>query len=155
LFKRVLVPVDGSEHSKKALTHAIGLAKEFEGEITLVHVYSGAMPLITPAMDTLTPPPLPSPTMATVATKLREDAQKMGGEILAEAELTVKEHRISAKMVLREGDAVREIVAVAESEKVDLIVMGHRGMSKLKEILLGSVSEGVVRKAPYPVLIVK
>jgi len=147
--------VDGSEHSKKALEHAIVLAKEFEGEITLIHVYSGAMPFVTPVMDTLTPSPAPSPAVATVATRLREDAQKLGEEILAEAELTVKKHGISTKTVLKEGDAVREIVGVAEDEKIDLVVMGHRGMSKLKEILLGSVSRGVVHKASCPVLIVK
>jgi len=155
LFRKILVPVDGSEHSEKALTRAVGLAKEFEGEIILVHVYSGVVPLVTPAMDTLTPPPFPSPTAATVATRLREDAQKMGERILAEAEKTVKKQRIPVKTVLREGDATREIVSVAESEKIDLIVMGHRGMSKLREIFLGGVSEGVVHKAPCSVLIVK
>jgi len=147
--------VDGSEHSKKALTHAVDLAKEFESEIILVHVYSGTVPLVTPVMDTLTQPPVPSPTAATIAAKLKEDAQRMGERILTEAELTVKHQGIPSKTVLREGDAVREIVAVAESEKIDLIVIGHRGMSKLKEILLGSVSEGVVHKASCAVLIVK
>jgi len=155
LFKRILVPTDGSEPSEKALRRAIDLAERFEGRIVLVHVYSGAVPLITPAIDTLTPPPIPSPTAAAVAAKLREDAQKMGEKILAEAEQTVKDRGLRAKTVLREGDAVREIVAVAKGEKVDLIVMGHRGMSKLKEILLGGVSEGVAHKAPCAVLIVK
>ena len=155
MFERILVPVDGSEHSKKALTHAIGLAKELKGEITLVHVFSGAVPLVTPMMDTLTTPPIPSPAAATVATKLREDAQKMGEKILAEAGRTVKRHGIPVTTFLREGDATREIVAVAGSEKIDLIVMGHRGLSKLKEILLGGVSEGVAHKAPCSVLIVK
>jgi len=56
---------------------------------------------------------------------------------------------------LREGDAVREIVAEAHEEKYDLIVVGHRGLSKLGELFLGAVSEGVSHKAPCPVLIVK
>jgi len=154
MFKKILVPIDGSEHSKKALTRAIDLAKEFEGEITVLHVFSGVMPLVTP-VDALTPPSVPSPTLATVAAKLKEDAQKAGEQILTEAERTVKEQRIPVKTVLREGDAVREIVALAEGEKADLIVMGHRGMSKLAEILLGSVSEGVVHKAKCTVVIVK
>lgn len=155
MFRKILVPVDGSENSKKALAHAVGLAREFESEIILIHAYSGAVPLIAPATDALTLPTVPSPTAATVATKLREDAQKMGEKILADAQLTVKENGISAKAVLREGDAVGKIVAVAESEEIDLIVIGHRGMSRFKEILLGSVSEGVVHKAPCAVMIVK
>lgn len=56
---------------------------------------------------------------------------------------------------LREGDAVKEIVTAAEEGKFDIIVVGHRGLSKLKEFLLGSVSEGLSHKASCPVLIVK
>ena len=57
--------------------------------------------------------------------------------------------------VLREGDAVNEIVAEAKAGDYGLVVVGHRGMSKLKELFLGGVSEGVSHKAPCPVLIVK
>ena len=57
--------------------------------------------------------------------------------------------------LLREGDVVEEILKAVEKDKFDLIVMGARGVSVIKEVLLGSVSDGVVRKAPCPVLISK
>ncbi|MEM3789229.1 MAG: universal stress protein, partial [Candidatus Bathyarchaeia archaeon] len=57
--------------------------------------------------------------------------------------------------VLREGHVVQEIVRAAEEGKFDLIVMGARGISRIKELILGSVSDGVIRHAPCPVLVTK
>ena len=59
------------------------------------------------------------------------------------------------KSLLREGRVVREIMKILENEKVDLIVMGARGISGIKKLFLGSTSEAVVKKATCPVLIVK
>jgi nucleotide-binding universal stress UspA family protein len=83
------------------------------------------------------------------------EAKKLGAKILDDAEKVVKERGISVDKVLREGDIVKEIVAEAQKGGYDLIVLGHRGMSRLGELLLGAVSEGVSHKAPCPVLIVK
>jgi len=155
MFKSILVPFDGSEHSKRALNCALELAEKFDGKITLIHVYSSVVPM-TPAMDTLsTPPTIPPHASPAIAAKLTEEAKRKGEQILDEAERTVKDRGIFVEKVLREGDAVREIVAAAQEGKFDLIVIGHRGLSKLRELFLGSVSEGVSHKAPCPVLIVK
>jgi len=154
MFNNILVAVDGSEHSKKALNYALDLVEKFDGKITLTHVYASVLPL-GPPLDTVSGPALTPPASAVVAAKIAENEKQMGKRILDEAERVAKEGGISVDKVLREGDAVREIVAVAQEGKFDLIVMGHRGMSKLKEFLLGSVSEGVSHKAPCPVLIVK
>jgi len=153
MFKNILVAVDGSEHSQKALNQALGLAERFKGKITLIHVYSTVVPL-APSVDTLSTPTLATASTA-IAAKMTEEARKKGSQVLDEAEQTVKERGISVEKVLREGDAVKEVVAVAQEREFDLIVVGHRGLSKLKELLLGSVSEGVSHKAPCPVLIVK
>jgi len=154
MFNNILVAVDGSEHSKKALNHALELAKKFDGKITLVHVFSSVVPLATavetPPTSTLTPP-----ASTALAQEIVEETKRRGKRILDEAERVVEEHGILVEKVLREGDAVKEIVAVAQEGKFDLIVIGHRGISKLKELFLGSVSEGVSHKAPCPVLIVK
>jgi len=154
LFNNILVAVDGSEHSKKALNHALELAKKFDGKITLLHVFSSVVPLATavetPPTSTLTPP-----ASTILAQEIVEETKRKGKRILDESAQVVEEHGISVDKVLREGDAVKEIVAVAQEGKFDLIVLGHRGISKLKELFLGSVSEGVSHKAPCPVLIVK
>jgi len=155
MFSKILVAVDGSEHSSKALNCSMELAEKFEGKITLIHVYSSVVP-ITASMDTLTTPPTISPhSSPAIAAKIAEEAKQRGQRILDEAEQTVKQRRIAVEKVLKEGDAVREIVAMAQDRKFDLVVVGHRGWSRLREFLLGGVSEGVSHKSPCPVLIVK
>ncbi len=155
MFKKILVAVDGSEHSKRALTYGLELAEKFGGKITLIHVFSTVMPM-TPSMDTLsTPPTIPPHASPAIAAKLTEEVKQKGERILEDAERAVKERGISVEKVLREGNAVREIVAVAQDGKFDLVVVGHRGLSKLKELFMGAVSEGVSHKTTCPVLIVK
>lgn len=154
MYNKMLVAVDGSEHSNKALRHAVELAEKLGSKIWLIHVYSVVVPLV-PATDTL-PSPTPIPAASpTLAAKMTDDAKALGNRILNEAEHVVKERGIQAEKVLKEGDVVKAIVSEAEEGRFDLIVVGHRGMSKLSELFLGTVSQGVGHKAPCPVLIVK
>lgn len=145
--------VDGSADSKKALTYAIELTKRCNGKITIINVYSTVVPQTQP-IDGLSTPAMTG-TSAALAARMAEDAKLRGKQILVEAESFAKESGVSVEKVLREGDAVNEIVAEAKMGSFELIVVGHRGMNKLKEMLLGGVSEGVSHKAPCPVLIVK
>jgi len=153
MFNNILVAVDGSEPSKKALNYALELVEKLDGKITLIHVYSTAVSL-GPSMDAISAPAL-TPASAAMATKMAEEAKQRGERILDDAEQVAKKRGISVEKVLREGDAVKEIVAVAKEGKFELIVVGHRGLSRLEELVLGAVSEGVSHKAPCPVLIVK
>jgi len=154
MIKSILVAVDGSENSKKALNYAIELAEKFDGRITLIHVYSTVVPFV-PAANTLSSPAVSPAASGVLAAKISEEAKQRGKQILDEAEQTVKDRGISVGKVLSEGDAVREIVTEAQDGKFDLIVVGHRGLGKLRELVLGAVSEGVSHKAPCPVMIVK
>jgi nucleotide-binding universal stress UspA family protein len=150
LFERTLVPLDGSEHSVHALETAIQIAKKCDGKITLIHVYSvlrvGVMPMAM-AEPVILPPDL--------VTKLAETVRKAGVTILEEAEKKVKAEGIQSKALLKEGHVVEEILKAAKEENIDLIVIGARGLSTLKEIFLGSVSHGVALHAPCPVLLMK
>ncbi len=154
MYHKILVAIDGSEHSNKIVNHAVEVAKKFGSEITLIHVYSVVVPMV-PATGSFGPPTLDTPAAAAVAAKMTDNSKKQGNKILSQAERIVVEHGIRVEKVLKEGDAVKEIVAEAERGGYDLIVLGHRGMSKLSELLMGAVSEGVSHKAPCPVLIVK
>jgi len=154
MLKKILVAVDGSDNSKKALTYAVELAEKLDGKITLIHVSSTVAPMIPPA-DTFSAPTLPPPASTAILTKISEEAKRKGEQILDEGEQVVKERGIGVEKILREGDAVRQIVTLAQEGKFDLIVLGHRGVSRLEELFLGAVSEGVSHKAPCPVLIVK
>lgn len=155
MFEKILVPLDGSEHSLKALNISVQLAKEFKSKITLIHVYSVvSRVIVAPEPTTLTPPMAPVVTPLEVS-KVAEAARKTGNNILADGEEKVKAEKIQVDSLLKEGNVVQEIVNVAREGDFGLIVMGARGISKIKELLLGSVSDGVIRKAPCPVLVVK
>jgi nucleotide-binding universal stress UspA family protein len=154
LFEKILVPLDGSEHSLKALTVAVQIAKKFGGKISLIHVYSLAVtPNILPEPTTLTPP-IPVMTPAEVSRTI-EATRKAGLNVLAEGEQKVKAEGVEVETILKEGHTVQEIINTAVEEKFDLIVIGARGISKIRELLLGSVTDGVIHHASCPVLVIK
>jgi len=155
LFEKILVPLDGSEHSLRALKTAIQIAKKFGGKATLIHVYSvTARPVTMPEPTTLIPPAVPVMTPTEVS-RVAEVARKAGSSILADGEEKVKAEGVQVEEILIEGNTVREILRAAREGEFDLIVIGARGISKIREIFLGSVSDGVIRNAPCPVLVVK
>jgi nucleotide-binding universal stress UspA family protein len=129
MYKKVLVPVDGSDHSKRALQEAIKLAKMTQGTITLVHV--------TPKGHATSQP-------ASHSQSILDDGQKL-----------VQTEGISADTVLLEGKVVEEIVRTAKEDAFDLIIIGARGLSKFEELMLGSVSHGVTENAPCPVIVTR
>jgi len=155
LFEKILVPLDGSEHSLRALNIAIPIAKRFDGKITLIHAYSvGVTPMVMPEPTTLTPPSIPIMAPADFS-KLVQAARKAATTILSDGEDKVKGEGVQVETLLKEGHTVQAILETAKDGEFDLIVMGVRGVSKIREILLGSVSDGVIRNAPCPVLVTK
>jgi nucleotide-binding universal stress UspA family protein len=139
-IKMILVPVDFSSHSERALKLALELAKALGARVHVFHCFQvlvgGRAPLGSTGLDP----------------KLREDAQAsleqwVGGlekaGVSVEAELLPRPYPSEA------------ILDAAQKTHPDLIVMGTRGTSGLKHIFLGSVAERVVREAPCPVVTVK
>ena len=155
MFEKILVPLDGSGHSLRALEIAVQIAKKFDGKITLIHVYSVVVaPVIMPEPTTIAPP-MVSVTTPIEVSKVTEASRRAGTSILADGEQRVKAEGVPVETMLKEGHTIQEIIKTAKEGGFNLIVMGARGISKLKEILLGSVSDGVTRNAPCPVLVVK
>jgi len=138
-FEKILVPLDGSEYSLHALEKAVQIAKKFDGKITLINVYSVSSFNVTP-----------SQVFAYVL-----EIRKSGESILAEGEKIVKAEGIQVETFLKEGHIVEEILKTSQEGNFDLIVIGARGISKIKEILVGSVSHEVTTHAFCPVLVVK
>ena len=148
LFKKILVPLNGSKHSVQALKMAVQIAKKFDGKIALIHVYSAVR------LATMTPPRI-SVMAPTGVAILVEGVREAGASVLADGEERVKAEGVQVETLLREGHTVQEILKTAREGEFNLIVMGSRGLSKIKEIFLGSVSDGVIRNASCPVLVVK
>jgi len=153
LFDKILVPLDGSEHSLKALEEAAMIAKKFSGKLTLIHVFS-VQPIIMPESSTSSSLSLPIITGAEV-TMMIETARKLGNKILEDGERRIKDSGVQTERMLVEGHAVEEIVRVANEGKYDLIVLGARGVSHMREMLLGSVTDGVMHHVHCPVLVMK
>jgi nucleotide-binding universal stress UspA family protein len=139
MFEKILVPLDGSENSIKALEVAVQIALKFNGKITLIHVYSlgGFSFRAMPNKEFI------------------EAIRKDGVDILADGEKRAKAEGVHVETVLLEGHIVGQIIKVCREGKFDLIVMGARGLSKIEELVLGSVSDGVTRHACCPILVVK
>jgi nucleotide-binding universal stress UspA family protein len=138
-IERILVPVDGSAGSERGLAYA-----------SLVSNLTGAELVVVVAFDA----PLAIRRRGILQTEhlqveMESDAKELAGEA---AELLVAlGHR--ARAVVIRGDAAESILDTADSEHADMIVMGRRGLGRLRGLLVGSVSERVARHATIPVLL--
>lgn len=138
-FKKLLIPVDFSSHSERAVDYGCVIGKKFSAGVILMHVIEPFQYSVT---DTL---------------KLidhRRALQTLAESLLDNLEKTLREKGVRAQAVLGSGIPYREILHHAEEQKVDLIVMGTHGRTGLERLVLGSVAEKVVRTAPCPVMTV-
>ncbi|MDH5795634.1 MAG: universal stress protein [Candidatus Bathyarchaeota archaeon] len=144
MFSRILVGLDGSEYSVKALEFAIDLAKKYRSQLVLVHVVMRQIYAINP------------PEAGILAgTAIVRELEAEGKAILAKGEETVKAQGLPVEVRLRQGVPAEELLRAAADEKADLIVLGSRGLSQVKAFLLGSVSDKVSHHAKCPILIVR
>jgi nucleotide-binding universal stress UspA family protein len=142
MFKRILVPVDGSQTSNKALATALGLARECGAVVRLVHAIDD-LALIS-GYD--------------YSVDLLSVARNQAHGLLADAMAIARSSGVESDSVLAEIPGVRlgETVAIQAREwEADLIVLGTHGRKGLGRVLMGSGAEQVIRTAPVPVLVVR
>jgi nucleotide-binding universal stress UspA family protein len=160
MFKKILVPLDYSDRSWQALEEAIALAKLTQAEILLLHVLSTSDPdcpiqVRSPVMDIGGVYPVFSTEMMQLyVTQLQQFEQERLKNLQAFAR-EVENQGIPVTWAQPFGSAASEICRTAREEQVDLIVMGRRGRSGLREALLGSVSNYVMHHAPCTVMMVQ
>lgn len=134
---RILVPIDFSECSRKALQYAASFARQFQAELMLLHVVE--LPVVTG---------LPAEPMLPEMEAPEDTAAELGA--------WAKQSGVAgAKAVVSTGPAYAEIVDTADEGNVDLIVIGTHGRRGLAHLLMGSTAEKVMREAPCPVLVVR
>ena len=146
-IRKILVPVDFSDHSARALDEAIGFAKIFKAEMHLLHCYQinpGAMA-----------PYAMAPYGIVIPESFEHDVRMAALQRLSEWRDKVKAEGITVQEHITAHFPSEEIAAMAEKLPADLIVMGTRGLTGFKHVLLGSVAERTIRIAPCPVLTVK
>lgn len=139
---RILVPIDGSKHSERALETAVGMAKKFDGKVTLIHVVS---PLPTLYL------PVPEVDLAAAG----KAVTKAGEKLLGDAKEKATAEGVKVETLLKIGHPVGEIIKTCKKGEFDMIVMGARGISGVEELFLGSVSHGVIKHVNLPVLVVR
>jgi universal stress protein A len=143
-LKRILVPTDFSAPSRSALVYAAALVEKFGSELIVLHVVQD-LAIFLPDAVTVTPVALPPAEEMTAA--VREGITRF-----------VQHSNLAGRAIrqeVREGTPHAEIVEFAREAGIDLIVMGTHGRGGLSHMLLGSVTEKVIRTAPCPVLTVR
>jgi len=141
MFQKILLATDGSKHAHRAAEKAVELALQLGNvSVTLFHVT----------------PEIPSKNKLieanfNVQSLLEKDARLA----IIKTEFLFKNEKIPYHLAVALGDPVEEIVKKAETEGYDLLIVGSRGLNKLQEFVIGSVSKRVVHMVKCPVMIIK
>ena len=149
MFKKVLVAVDGSAHSKRAVAYGASIAAQNEAEVILFHVMRHlGSDRIPPDLEELAHA---EHIRVTEADMLRNVAQA----VIREAkDLAGAQGATKVQTVLQNGDPATRILEYCKTHEVDLIVIGQRGLGGLAGMLLGSVSQRVSHAAPCACLLI-
>ena len=153
MYKNILLPIDGSENSKRAAAHAMDIANIYDSDITVLFVVEPYYPKY---------PVLPIATLPSPDDDYFEEVRNEGIQIIKDFKKDLEENQckgkcknIHLKTFLKEGKNYIEILKTIDEKNIDLVVMGASGRhSTLDRIALGSVTERVIREARVPVLVV-
>ena len=139
MYDSLLVATDGSEDASMAVSHAIGLARDLEATLYGVSVVETRREYDNAIIDP-----------EEVQRRLRADAR----DALSELEAAAQEADLEPETAVLEGVPHEELLAYADDHDVDAIVVGARGDSSFKRVLLGSTVDAIVRLSPIPVVVV-
>lgn len=142
-FQRILVPTDFSDLALAALRHAWLFVEHFRSALHVLHVVEDPISGMALEGSYALPPDF--------TRQLRDNAEKQLAAIVPALDRSGQR----VELAVREGSPFVEIVRYARDQSVDLIVMGTHGRGPIAHMLLGSVTEQVVRKAPCPVFVVR
>ena len=141
MFTNVLVPVDGSNNSYRALDAALLLSEKLSSNITVVNVMEQV--------------PITHIESEKLLSELLEAYRKENEEILSKSSKIATEKGLSIKTLLLQGNPASVILDYCKKENFDLVIMGSRGMGKFKQLILGSVSSKIVHHCQCAVLLIR
>lgn len=145
MFRRVLIPIDGSEFSQKAISGGIALAKMCGATLTAVHV---TPPVYVPMRDNSVE------YDAAFAARLEQEYRRAGEQYLKRVESAAQAAGVTCAGVLVESRPAWEgIVETAQKQKCDVIVMAAHGRAGIKALVLGSETDKVLTHSKIPVLV--
>jgi nucleotide-binding universal stress UspA family protein len=141
LFTNILVPVDGSDNSYRALDAALILSEKLGSNITVIHVME-QFPITHIGSEKL-------------LSEVLEAYKKENQDILSKCTEIAIQKGLTIKTLLLEGNPASVILDYSKKEKFDLLIMGSRGLGKFKELILGSVSGKIVHHSPCAVMLIR
>lgn len=150
-FTKILVPIDGSANSMKAVEYGVDIAQIYGCELVALHVLysqSGFAFHTETVTGTIT-----TSSLEDLNTEAKHEAEKWFNQVYNIAERN--RIKVKTEVVLTVISIVEAILSYAEKERIDLIVVGSRGRSGWKKLIQGSVASGISTYAHCPVLIVK
>ena len=138
LYMNILVPLDGSDYSKKALLQACDVAKNYQANLILVYVVDKSHSLNL--LD---------------KSEYLKMLRKFGEKVLIKGKETAKAEGMDVTTIMKEGNITNEIVKLAKNKKCNLIIVGSKGLGATARFFLGSISNKLANNSPCSVLIVK
>jgi len=141
LFTNILVPIDGSDNSYRALDAALLLSEKLGSNITVIHVMEEV--------------PITHIGSEKMLNELLEAYKKENQDILLKCSEIANQKGLTIKTFLLQGNPASAILDYMKKEKFDLVIMGSRGLGKFKELILGSVSSKIVHHSPCAVLLIR
>jgi len=141
LFTNILVPVDGSDNSYRALDAALLLSEKLGSNITVIHVME-EIPITHIGSEKL-------------LNEFLQAYKKENQEILSKCSEIATQKGLTINTFLLEGNPASAILDFSKKEKFDLLIVGRRGLGKFKEFILGSISSKIVHHSPSAVLLIR
>jgi nucleotide-binding universal stress UspA family protein len=141
LFAKILVPVDGSDNSYRALDAALVLSEKLGSNITVIHVME-EVPITHIGSEKL-------------LNELLEAYKKENQDILSRCSEIATQKGLTINTFLLQGNPASVILDFSKKEKFDILIMGSRGLGKFKELILGSVTSKIVHHSPCAVLLIR
>ncbi len=156
MFERIMVPMDGSRYSARALPYAIEIASKFNAEIILLRVVHRVRP-VTPVGPSGTGIMSDYTNQIFVESAIDEEKQHLaeGKRYLQRQLKHITQNNLKGSYRVLVGDPAEEIIDLCKKESINLVVMTTTGKSGVKRAFLGSVADRVIREPGFPVLVIR
>lgn len=151
MFTKILLAIDQSEFSERAIEKTLGLAKSTGASVFVIHV----VPPISAYYPALAPFAPIEPSGAAELTGAHAETERRAQALLDKTHARFDEHGISCTMKVSQGYPAEEICAEADAQSVDLIVLGRRGLGAVASFFLGGVSQKVITHTRHSILLVQ
>lgn len=144
MYKKILVPLDGSKRAERILPHVDEIATRFGSEIIFLRVAESAAAVLGAHVDT---PGMYLNALQSMRQEAKDYLQALNGEY--------RQRGLKTRLILEEGPVVSKIIQIAKSEEVDLIAMASHGRTGFSRVFYGSVSAGILNQVDRPLLLVR